>query len=89
MVSHDHRHIREALAETWSVIEAGAAPAVFEAAFEHKGTLVRADVIKRLPGGGWRLVEVKSATGLKGAFELETDCAWSRFLMRIRRIPIT
>ena len=71
-VSHDHRHIREALAETRSVIEAGSAPAVFEAAFEHEGIVIRTDVIERLPGGGWRLVEVKSATGLKDVFVLET-----------------
>ncbi len=67
-VSHDHRHIPEALEETRSVIEAGSAPALFEAAFEHRGVLVRADVIERLPGGGWRLIEVKSATRLKDAF---------------------
>ena len=30
--------------------------------------LVRADVIERLPAGGWRLIEVKSATRLKDAF---------------------
>ena len=47
-VTHDHRHIREALAETRSIIEAGSAPALFEAAFEHEGVLVRADVIERL-----------------------------------------
>lgn len=67
-VRHDHRHVPEALEETRSVIEAGSAPALFEAAFEHQGVLVRADVIERLPGGGWHLVEVKSATRLKDAF---------------------
>ena len=71
-VSHDRQNIREALAETRSVIEAGSAPAVFEAAFEHQGVLVRTDVIERLAGGGWRLVEVKSATRLKEAFVLDT-----------------
>ncbi len=70
-VTHDHRHIREALAETRSIIEAGSAPALLEAAFEHEGVLVRADVIERLPGGGWRLVEVKSATKLKDVFVLD------------------
>lgn len=70
-VSHDHRHIREALEETRSVVEAGSAPAVFEAAFEHEGVLVRADVIERLPEGGWRLVEVKSSTRLKDVFVLD------------------
>ena len=67
-VRHNHRHIPEALEETRRVIEAGSAPALFEAAFEHQGVLARADVIERLPGGGWRLIEVKSATRLKDAF---------------------
>ncbi len=68
LVAHDHRHVPQALAETRQVIEAGVAPAVFEAAFEHERVLVRADVIERLPGGGWRLVEVKSTTRLKDVF---------------------
>ena len=55
LVTHDHRHVRQALEETRQVIEAGVAPAVFEAAFEHKRVLIRADVIERLLGGGWRL----------------------------------
>ena len=46
-------------------------PAAFEAAFEHERVLVRADVIERLPGGGWRLVEVKSTTRLKEIFILD------------------
>ena len=70
-VSHDHRRISEALDETRSVVEAGSAPAVFEATFEHEGVLVRADVIERLRGGGWRLVEVKSSTRLKDVFVLD------------------
>ena len=68
LVAHDHRHVPQALEETRRVIEAGVAPAVFEAAFEHERVLVRADVIERLPGGGWRLVEVKSTTRLKDVF---------------------
>ncbi|MCY4469008.1 MAG: hypothetical protein OXC08_09820 [Thiotrichales bacterium] len=57
--------------ETRRVIEAGAVPAVFEAVFEHERVLVRADVIERLPRGGWRLVEVKSTTRLKEVFLLD------------------
>lgn len=71
LVAHDHLHVPQALEETRQVIEAGAAPAVFEAAFEHERVLVRADVIERLPGGGWRLVEVKSTTRLKDVFLLD------------------
>ncbi len=40
-------------------------PALFEAAFEHRGVRVRADVLERLPGGRWRLIEVKSSTKAK------------------------
>ena len=68
LIAHDHEHQREALRETRQVIDAGAAPALFEAAFEHEHVFVRADVLERLPDGGWRLVEVKSTTRLKPAF---------------------
>ena len=67
-VAHDHRHVLEALDETRKVIDTGTAPALFEAAFVHEQVLVRADVIERLPSGGWRLVEVKSTTRLKEVF---------------------
>ncbi len=71
LVAHDHRHIPEALEETRRVVGAGNAPALFEAAFRHRGVLVRADMIERLPGGGWRLTEVKSTTRLKDLFALD------------------
>ena len=70
-VSHDHLHIPQAVEETRQIMEAGTVPAVFEAAFEHKRVLVRADVIERLPKGGWRLIEVKSTTRLKEVFILD------------------
>lgn len=79
-VGHDHRHMDEALDETREVIEKGDATALFEAAFEHQGLFARADVIERLPGGGWRLVEVKSRTNLKGVFVL--DLAFQLWLLR-------
>ena len=71
LVAHDYRHVPEALEETRQIVAAGSAPALFEAAFEHERVLVRADVIERLPGGGWRLVEVKSTTRLKEVFLLD------------------
>ena len=70
-IRHDHRHVREALDETREVVEAGTAPAIFEAAFRHDDVLVRADILERLPGGGWRLGEVKSSTGVKDHFVLD------------------
>ena len=71
LVAHDHLHIPEALEETRRVVQADAAPVLFEAAVEHERMLVRADVLERLPGGGWRLVEVKSTTRLKEVFILD------------------
>ena len=79
-VAHDHRHTAEALDETRRVIEEGTAPALFEAAFEYRGLFARADVIERLPDGGWRLVEVKSTTRLKEVFVL--DVAFQLFVLR-------
>ena len=68
LVAHDHHHVPQALEETRQVIEAGTVPALFEAAFEHERVLVRADVIERIPGNAWRLIEVKSTTRLKDVF---------------------
>ena len=71
LIAHDHKHVPEALEETRRVIDAGAAPALFEAAFQHEHVLVRADVLERLSDGGWRLVEVKSTTNIKDVFVLD------------------
>ena len=65
LVSHDYRHIPQALTETWRLVESGTAPTLFEAAFQHNGVLARVDVLERMPGGGWRMVEVKSTTRCK------------------------
>jgi predicted RecB family nuclease len=40
-------------------------PAIFEAAFAFNRVLIRADVLERMPGGAWRLAEVKSTTRVK------------------------
>ena len=50
----------------------GDAPALFEAAFEHGDVVARADVLERLRGGGWRMIEVKSTTRVKDVFILDT-----------------
>jgi hypothetical protein len=51
------------LRDTAAAIRSGA-PAVYEAAFEHGGVLVVADILAR-DGGGWSLIEVKSSTDVK------------------------
>lgn len=40
-------------------------PALFEAAFERDGVVVRVDVLHRRMDGRWRLIEVKSSASLK------------------------
>src|SRR5208283_3517911 len=40
-------------------------PAIFEAAFENGGVLVRVDILHRRRDGRWRLIEVKSTTDVK------------------------
>jgi hypothetical protein len=49
LVAADHEHIPEALTETALLIDNRAVPAIFEAALEHNGVLVRVDILERLP----------------------------------------
>ena len=71
LIAHDYLHADEALDETRRVLAAGTAPTLFEPAFRHEGVLVRVDILERLPGGGWGLIEVKSATSLKDVYVLD------------------
>ena len=71
LIGDDDRPVGEAIEETRLILEAGTAGVLFEAAFVHRGVLVRTDVLERLPEGGWRLVEVKSATRLAEHFVLD------------------
>lgn len=41
------------------------ATCLFEAAFVYDGILVRCDILRKLPGGRWELIEVKSTTQIK------------------------
>lgn len=59
---------------------------LFEAAFQHDGVLVRADVM--LPEkSGYRMVEVKSSTALKD-YHLH-DCAIQTWIVKQNGIPLT
>ena len=78
-VTADYLHFDDAIAETKQLID-GDAPALFEAAFEHGGVVARADVLERLPGGGWRMIEVKSTTRVKDVFIL--DAAIQLWILR-------
>lgn len=54
-----------ALSRTAALVRDPAVPAIFEATFRHDNVLARVDVLARAVGGRWRLVEVKSGTGIK------------------------
>jgi predicted RecB family nuclease len=55
----------EAVERTRHLIADPKVPAIFEGAFVFDRVLIRADILDRLPTGGWRLGEVKSSTRVK------------------------
>ena len=57
-----------ALSRTAALVRDPAVPAIFEATFRHDDVLARVDVLARAAGGGWRLIEVKSGTGIKSHY---------------------
>ena len=55
-------NLDQAICATRELIANPAVSAIFEGAFEHKGVLVRVDILHRQRNGRWRLIEVKSST---------------------------
>lgn len=79
LVGHVENTAR-ALAETAEALQnKGRRQTLFEAAFQHKDVLVRADVLKPVPGG-YDLIEVKSSTSVKD-YHL-VDCAIQAWVIR-------
>ena len=69
----------EAIERTRALLADPAVPAIFEAAFEHAGVRIRADVLERLPGGRFGLREVKASAGLKAVHV--DDCALQQHVL--------
>jgi predicted RecB family nuclease len=63
LIDVPHRERERRLRETAAAL-GGGARVLYEAAFEHDGVLVVADILERVRGG-WGLIEVKSSTRLK------------------------
>ena len=59
------RDPEQAIRTTRELIANPEVPAIFEAAFEDGGVLVRADILHRRRDNRWRLIEVKSTADLK------------------------
>jgi len=57
--------LEQAIRITRELIANPEVPAIFEAAFENGGVLVRVDILHRRRDNRWRLIEVKSTTDLK------------------------
>lgn len=79
-------NLSAAVAETARLIAAGHPGPIFEATFEHKGVLVRVDVLSRT-GEGWAAAEVKSATRVKDYHY--GDLATQVWVMRGAGLPLT
>jgi hypothetical protein len=65
LIDAHHFHHEEAVEKTKEAIADSKIPALFEASFLHRGVRVRADILVRVRGGQWDLVEVKSALDVK------------------------
>ena len=85
-VAQNHLQFWDALGETQRILKQRSVSALFEAAFEHEGLIARADIIERLSSDGWRLIEVKSTTGLKEAFVL--DVAFQLIILRASGLDV-
>jgi len=59
------RSLDQAIRATRELVANPEIPALFEAAFEHDGVVVRVDVLHRRADGRLRLIEVKSSASLK------------------------
>ena len=68
LIGHDYLHFREAHRETKELLSDLSVPALFEPAFLYKQVRCRVDILQRLPEGGWKIIEVKSATKLKDEY---------------------
>jgi len=68
LIEEDYLHHGEAVEATREAIGDQSIPALFEAAFVYDDVRVRADILERRDDGRWNLIEVKSATSVKGIY---------------------
>lgn len=65
LVEEGPREHAQAVERTRKLISNPGISVIFEAAFAFDRVLIRADLLERLPSGGWRLSEAKSTTRVK------------------------
>ena len=71
IVSEGYRRSNAALERTAQLIADPKVPAIFEAAFEYEGTLVRVDILERGSEQSWRLIEVKASSRVKAVHKAD------------------
>ena len=57
--------IDQAIRVTRELVANPEVPVIFEVAFEHQNVIVRVDILHRRRDGRWKLIEVKSTTGVE------------------------
>ena len=65
LIEAGHQEMGKALQLTEQAVADMQQSAIFEATFTHDNVLARVDILERLPGNKWRLIEVKSSTQVK------------------------
>jgi hypothetical protein len=80
LIEEAYWEVDAALERTRKLMSNLAVPAIYEAAIEHEGVLIRVDVLARGAEGGWELVEVKSGTRLKEPSD--TEVALQHWVLR-------
>jgi len=67
LIGLDPRRPEQAAEDTREALNAGATR-IFEAAFLTKGCFAAADIIEEIPGGRWRMLEVKASGGVRAPY---------------------
>ena len=86
LIEAGHEELGKAIEQTERAVAMKHLPAVFEATFVHDRILARVDILERLPGDRWRLIEVKSSTSLKDYYLF--DVAIQRFILEGRGMKV-
>jgi predicted RecB family nuclease len=68
LVETDPTLHEQAVRETVSAMEDAQVKAIYEASFSYDEVRVRVDILSRLGGGKWNLIEVKSSTRVKNEY---------------------
>ena len=71
LVSEGYRQSSAALERTEQLIADPTVSAIFEAAFQYEGTMIRADILERSGEQSWRLLEVKASSRVKAVHQID------------------